>query len=473
MSKTPNDNPYEPAPESTSANDTPPSDGSKQPRRAAIAFILLTLFIDILGIGIVIPVLPELVRELVGEDPVSIEIGDGIGIDIADNSSASASEPTVNGEVTTVSKTKSFAKAGRYVGVIGATYALMQFLFAPIVGALSDRFGRRPVLLVSMFGLGIDFLIQGFAPNIVWLFVGRVLAGIMGASMTTGNAYIADVSTDANRARNFGLVGVMFGLGFTIGPALGGLLGGYSLRLPFFVAAGLALVNWLYGYFVVPESLAEDKRTAFTLRGANPLGSIKRLGAYPIVAALAAVFVFKSLAQRGLENVWVLYTGFKFDWDASTNGMALGLVGIMAIVVQGGMVRPTIKRFGERGAVIFGTIISAIAFAGYGLASEGWMIPYIIVFGAFGGVAGPAIQSLVTGSVSEKEQGRIQGALTSLTSLTNIVAPLFFNTLLFSYFISDKAPIKLPGAPLLAGALLSAISVLISINVFRRFPKTD
>ncbi|TWU46201.1 Tetracycline resistance protein, class C [Rubripirellula tenax] len=453
-------NPYEPAA-------TPPLPGapSSGPRQAAMAFILLTLFIDILGIGIVIPVLPELVRELVGEDPVSATmIVDAASIDV------SSIDVAVTDAVA-ASETKSFSRAGRYVGVIGATYALMQFLFAPIIGALSDRFGRRPVLLCSMFGLGIDFLIQGFATNIAWLFAGRVLAGIMGASLTTGNAYIADVSTDDNRARNFGLVGVMFGLGFTIGPALGGLLGGISLRLPFFVAAGLALVNWLYGYFVVPESLGVDKRTAFTLRGANPLDSLRRLADYPLVAALAAVFVCKSLAQRGLENVWVLYTGFKFDWDAGVNGLALGLVGVMAIIVQGGMVRPTIKRFGERGAVVGGTIISAIAFAGYGLASEGWMIPMIIVFGAFGGVAGPAIQSLVTGSVSETEQGRIQGALTSLTSLTNIIAPLFFNTLLFSYFISDQAPFVLPGAPLLVGSALLTASIFIAINVFRRFPK--
>lgn len=447
--------------------------GPKQPRQAAIAFILITLFIDILGIGIVIPVLPELVRELVGEDP--IVVANLSSVDDAGSSFAIETPPTSvptsvpTSEVAT--QTKSFSRAGRYVGIIGATYALMQFLFAPIMGALSDRFGRRPVLLFSMFGLGIDFLIQGFAPNITWLFVGRILAGIMGASLTTGNAYIADVSTDETRARNFGLVGVMFGLGFTIGPALGGVLGGIDLRLPFFAAAGLALVNWLYGFFVLPESLAPENRSPFTLRGLNPLGAIRRLGVYPMVAALAMVFVCKSLAQRGLENVWVLYTGYRFGWDASTNGLALGLVGVMAIIVQGGLVRPVIKRFGERGAVIGGTIISAIAFAGYGLASQGWMIPGIIVFGAFGGVAGPAIQSLVAGSVDETEQGRVQGALTSLTSMTNIAAPLLFNTLLFSYFISDRAPVRLPGAPLLVGSILLTVSIFIAISVFRRFPK--
>lgn len=422
--------------------------GDPEPRRAAIAFILFTLFIDILGIGIVIPVLPELVKQLVEEPATSSQIGE-------------------------VTDSIVFSRAGRYVGVIGATYALMQFLCAPIMGAISDRFGRRPVLLVSLFGLGIDFLIQGFAPNIWWLFVGRTLAGVMGASLTTGNAYIADISTDETRARNFGLVGAMFGLGFTIGPALGGLLGDLNLRLPFFVAAGLALLNWLYGFFVLPESLPPEKRSAFTLAGANPFRVIGRLRIYPLVAALAMVLVLKSLAQRGLENVWVLYTGFRFDWDAGTNGLALGLVGVMAIIVQGGLVRPIIKRIGERKAVVFGTIVSAIAFAGYGLANQPWLIPCIIVFGSLGGIAGPAIQSLVTGSVDETEQGKVQGALTGLTSLTNVIAPIFFNFFLFSYFVSDAAPIVLPGAPLLVGSMLLVVAVFIAIRVFRRFPISD
>ncbi|MGI9470797.1 MAG: TCR/Tet family MFS transporter [Rubripirellula sp.] len=432
---------------------------SGSPRKAAIAFILVTLFIDILGIGIIVPVLPELVKELV--DPGAN--GESLGAAEV----TAADEPCVPGKSNLQS---TFAKAGRYVGVIGATYALMQFLFAPIMGALSDRFGRRPVILVSLFGLGVDFLIQGFAPNIWWLFVGRLLAGIMGANFTTANAYIADVSTDETRARNFGFVGMMFGLGFTIGPALGGFLGGISLRLPFFVAAALALLNWLYGYFVLPESLPPEKRTPFTLRNANPFGTLRRLRAYPMVAGLAAVFACKSLAQRGLENVWVLYTGYRFCWDAKLNGWALGLVGIMAVIVQGGLVRPTVRRFGERKTVIIGTLIGAFSFLGYAMANEGWMIPGIIIFGAFAGVSGPAIQSLVTSQVDETEQGKIQGALTSLTSLTNVVAPLLFNTLLFSYFISEEAPVQIPGAPFYLGFVLLIISIFIAIRVFKRFP---
>ena len=287
-------------------------------RKAAIAFILVTLFIDILGIGIIVPVLPELVKQLVEADTTGI-LPEGIGELVATSADESSEK---------LSTAENFARAGKYVGVISATYALMQFLFAPIMGALSDRFGRRPVILVSLFGLGIDFLIQGFAPSISWLFLGRVLAGIMGANFTTANAYIADVSTDETRARNFGFVGMMFGLGFTIGPALGGFLGDYSLRLPFFAAAGLALVNWLYGYFVLPESLPIDKRSPFSLRNANPFATLRRIRMYPMVAGLAAVFACKSLAQRGLENVWVLYTGFRYDWDASMNGWALGRVGL-------------------------------------------------------------------------------------------------------------------------------------------------
>ncbi len=430
-------------------------------RKAAIAFILVTLFIDILGIGIIVPVLPELVKQLVKDDPTGL-LPAGLADAFGNSMTASTKDLSVAGN---------FARAGQYVGVISATYALMQFLFAPILGALSDRFGRRPVILVSLFGLGIDFLIQGFATSIWWLFLGRLLAGIMGANFATANAYIADVSTDDTRARNFGFVGMMFGLGFTIGPALGGLLGGYELRLPFFVAAGLALVNWLYGYFVLPESLPADKRSAFTLANANPLGALRRVRVYPMVAGLAAVFACKSLAQRGLENVWVLYTDFRYGWDASMNGYALGLVGIMAVVVQGGLVRPTVRRLGERGTVIVGTLVGAFSFLGYGLASNGWIIPGIIVFGAFAGVSGPAIQSLVTSHVDESEQGKIQGALTSLTSLTNIIAPILFNTILFSYFISDDAPVKVPGAPFFLGFFLLLLSIAIAIRVFRKFPE--
>ena len=435
------------------------TDQKPKPRQAAIAFILVTLFIDILGIGVIVPVLPELIIELLwGHSATTAET-----ITVIDPATGVGQE---------ITRDRMYSIAGRYAGVIAASYAFMQFIFAPIMGVLSDRFGRRPVILVSLFGLGIDFLIQGFATSIGWLFAGRILAGVMGANFTTANAYIADVSTDETRARNFGFMGMMFGLGFTIGPAIGGLLGDWSPRLPFFVSAGLALVNWLYGYFVLPESLPPEKRAPLSFKQANPFSSIMRLGAYPLVAGLAIVFMCKSLAQRGLENVWVLYTSYRYDWDTTTNGMALGLVGICAIVVQGGLVRPVVKRFGERKTVIFGSVVGTLGFLGYGLAYQGWMVYVIIISTSVGGLAGPAIQSLVTSTVNETEQGKIQGALTSLTSLTNIIAPVFFNTLLFSYFISDRSPIHLPGAPFLVGSLLLAISTGIAVLVFRKFPKS-
>ena len=406
----------------------------KKPRKAAIIFILITILIDVLAIGIVIPVLPGLVKELLGENS---------------------------------------QQASWYVGVIAASYALMQFTFAPIFGAVSDRVGRRPILLLSMFGLGADFIIQGFAPNVWWLLGGRIFAGIMGASFTTANAYIADISTDENRAQNFGLVGVAFGLGFIIGPTLGGYLGADNLRLPFFVSAALALLNWLYGAFVLPESLTPENRSkSIQLKSLNPFGSISRLGVYPIVAGLATAMVCMSLAQRGLENVWVLFTEYRYGWDRKYNGLMLGLVGVMAMLVQGGMVRPMIKRFGERRTVLGGAMISCLAFFGYAFAFEGWMIPCVIIFGAFGGVARPAIQSIITKEVDASEQGQVQGALTSLISLTNIVAPLFFTSLLFDHFTSETAKFKFAGAPFFAGAILILLAMVIIRRVFKRIPVT-
>ncbi len=396
-----------------------------------MTFILITIFLDVLGLGIIIPVLPELIRQMVGGETDSAAV--------------------------------TFAW-------IASVYALMQFLFAPVLGALSDRFGRRPVILVSLFGLGIDYLIQGFAPTVLWLFVGRVIAGVMGASFTAANAYIADVSTPENRAQNFGLIGVAFGLGFIFGPALGGVLGGVWIRLPFFVAAGLVLVNWLYGYFVLPESLKAENRSAFDWRKANPVSSIFDLRAYPIVAGLALAFIFVSLAQRGLETVWVLYTGYRFGWGELANGLTLALVGVMAVVVQGFLIRPAIRWLGERRAILTGLTISALSFLAYGLASEGWMMLLIIVVSALGGVAGPAIQGLVAGTVKANEQGKVQGALTSLISLTSIFAPLLFTGWLFSYFISEAAPFTLPGAPFFLGAIFFALSLVVLAQLFKRLP---
>jgi DHA1 family tetracycline resistance protein-like MFS transporter len=398
-----------------------------------MAFILVTLFIDILGIGIIVPILPVLIREFLGGNN---------------------------------------AQAAVYYGVIISTYATMQFLCAPVLGALSDRYGRRPVILVSLFGLGIDYLIQGWAPSIGWLFLGRIIAGIMGASITTANAYIADVSTPQTRAQNFGFVGAAFGLGFTFGPVLGGLLGAISLRLPFFVAAGLALVNWLYGFFVLPESLAPEHRSTVSWRKMNPLASLRRLGTYPLVAGLAVAFLFATMAQRGLENVWILYTGFRYGWNLLTNGLTLGLVGVMAVLVQGLLIKPIVARIGERRSITLGLTVSTLAFLAYGLASQGWMVPVIIVFGALAGVALPTIQGLVSGTVLPSEQGKIHAAFTSLTSLTAIFSPLIFTAGLFSFFTSAAAPVILPGAPFFLGSLLFLVSLGLLVRLFRRLPAT-
>lgn len=394
-------------------------------------FILITVFIDVLGIGIVIPILPELVRSFVGG---------------------------------------SAAEAGRWYGIIAATYATTQFVFAPILGSLSDRFGRRPIILLSLFGLGIDYLIQGLAPTIWWLFLGRLLAGVMGASFTTANAYIADVSGPEDRARNFGLMGVAFGLGFIFGPALGGILGEIDLRLPFFGSAALALVNWLYGFFVLPESLSPENRGDISWKKANPVGGLAVLRMYPLVAGLAVSFVFVGLAQRGLETTWVLYTTYRFGWDEGTNGLSLALVGAMAVVVQGGLVRPIVRRFGERRSILFGLGLATFTFLGYGLATEGWMMFGIIIIGALAGVAGPAIQGLIAGTVEARDQGKVQGAITSLRSLTSIFAPLIFASGVFSYFTSPEAPMELPGAPFLLGSGLWAVAFIVVLKVFKRIP---
>lgn len=407
---------------------------SRLPRKAAIGFILITVFIDVLGIGIIIPILPELIKQFVGGTT---------------------------------------ATAGRYYGLISASYALMQFVFAPVLGALSDRFGRRPIILASLFGLGIDYLVMAFAPTIAWIIVGRLFAGVMGASFTTANAYIADISGPEDRARNFGLVGVAFGVGFIVGPAMGGILGGIDIRLPFLVAAGLALVNWLYGFFVLPESLSLENRDSFHWKRANPLGSLAVLKKYPIVAGLASAFIFLAMAQRGLENSWILYCGHRFGWDERTNALTLALVGLMAVVVHGTLVKPIIHKLGERRAILGGLAISSVTFLLYGLANQGWMMFAIIVFGAIGGVAGPALQGLVAGSVGPSDQGKVQGGLTSLMSLTSIVAPIVFTAGLFAYFTSEDAFAQIPGAPFFLGSLFFVIALAMLVRLFRRIPEKE
>jgi DHA1 family tetracycline resistance protein-like MFS transporter len=343
----------------------------------------------------------------------------------------------------------------------------MQFVCAPVLGNLSDRFGRRPVILVSLLGAGLDYILMAIAPNLAWLFVGRVIAGITGANITAANAYIADVSPPEQRGRNFGLLGACFGFGFVLGPAAGGLLAEFGLRAPFVAAAVLTLCNCLYGFFVLPESLAHDKRRTFSWQRANPLGSLTALRQHPVALGLATTLVLISLAHQTYPATWVLYTTYRFNWSAVENGLSLALVGIMSIVVQGGLTGPIIGKLGEKRALVGGLCVSCIAFALYGLADRGWIVYVVIFAGSIGGVATPAIQSIISKSVSPDEQGAVQGALTSLQSLTGIIGPLLASNL-FRYFTSETAFAHVPGAAFFAGALLSLVGTILAVRYLSR-----
>jgi MFS transporter, DHA1 family, tetracycline resistance protein len=393
------------------------------PRRtASIVFILITIFLDVLGIGLIIPVLPQLITELSGGD---------------------------------------VASASRSYGIFVAAYAAMQFLFAPVLGALSDRFGRRPVLLVSLLGAGLDYLVMGFAPTLAWLFAARLIAGLTAANITVANAYIADVTPSAERAARYGLVGAAFGMGFIIAPAFGGLLGSIDLRLPFFAAAGIVLLNWLYGFFILPESLPPEKRRPLRIRQANPIGSVLRLRQYPGVGALALVSIAANLAYLLLQTVWVLYTTLRFGWGPLENGLALAFLGVLTAVMQGLAIRPLLARWGERRAIVIGLAASVASFTLYALAPAGWMMLPAMVVGSLGGIAGPAIQGLISRLVADTEQGGVQGALASVGSLTAVIAPLL-GTTLFAAFTATTARIYFPGAPFLFGAVMLLIAIALS-----------
>jgi MFS transporter, DHA1 family, tetracycline resistance protein len=396
-------------------------------RTPAIGFIFFTLFIDILGIGLVIPVLPKLIEQYAG------------------------------GET---------SNAAFYTGILTAVYAAMQFICAPILGSLSDQYGRRPVLLLALFGLGVDYLLLAFAPNLAWLFVGRVIAGATSASISTATAYIADVSPPEKRAQNFGLVGAAFGLGFIAGPALGGILGNVGLQTPFLVAAGLTLLNWLYGFFILPESLKPENRRPFSWSRANPIGSLAALARYPVVLSLTASIVLSNLAQLGLQSTWVLYTDYKFNWTPGDVGISLAVVGLTAAIMQGGLIRVLLPIFGEKKAIIIGQVTSIISFTLYGLATQGWMMYAIIAAGAIGSIGGPATQGMISRGVPDNEQGALQGSISSLGSLTGVVGPLLSNTA-FGYFISEAAPVKIPGIAFFMGAVFLAISLVLVLRAFQ------
>lgn len=399
-------------------------------RRAGLGFIFVTLFLDILGLGMIVPILPGLVADLSGG---------------------------------------SLSGGSAAYGLLIALYALMQFVFSPVLGSLSDRFGRRPVILASLFGSGLDLLLMAVAPTLAWLAVGRLVAGVTGASITAASAYIADVSPPERRAQSFGLIGAAFGLGFIAGPAFGGVLGEIGPRVPFVAAAVVTLLNWLYGFFVLPESLPPELRRPFSWARANPVAAVLRLRAYPVVFGLAATLVLVNLAQRALESTWVLSTTYRFGWSAGQNGLALALVGLSAAFVQAVVVRAVVPRWGERRAIVAGLSVSALAFAGYGLAWAGWVMYAVIVVGALAGVAGPALQGLISRSVPADEQGAVQGALGGLGSLTGVVGPVVA-TGLFARFTGPTAPAQVPGIGFLLGAVLILAGLVLAVRAFGRAP---
>lgn len=395
-------------------------------RQASVVFILITLFIDVLGAGLVIPILPKLVQSLLGGA-------------IADSSIV--------------------------YGLLLSVYALMQFICAPILGALSDRFGRRPVILLALAGLGVDYVLLSVAPTVWWLVLGRIAAGIFGATFTPAGAYIADISPPEKRAANFGLVGVAFGLGFIAGPALGGLLGQQSLRLPFMVCAGLTLCNFLFGLLVLPESLKPENRRSINWSQTNPVGALRAVWQYPAVAALIPVFAVSMLAQQGLQSVWVPYTTFRYNWSVTDVGISLAIVGLLFAVSQGLLVRPLVARFGERWTLNFSLMSAVVAMIAFGLATQGWMMYTVTAFYCLGlGLMNPATQALMSRAVPPTHQGLLQGAMTSVMTLCAIVGPPMANGL-FALFISSQTPVFLPGAPFFVGGLLCLVSVAMALRL--------
>ncbi len=401
------------------------------PPKPAVRFIFITLVLDVLGLGLIIPVAPRLVEQLSGGNE---------------------------------------ATAGPLVGLLGATYAAMQFLFAPLLGSLSDRYGRRPVILISLLGSGLDYLALAIAPNLAWLFIARAINGLSGANITAAAGYIADVTPPEKRAAGFGMIGAAFGLGFVIGPAMGGILGEYGIRIPFIVAGVLTLINWLYGCFVLPESLPPEKRRkTFNWKRANPAGSLLGLRRYPIVFGLAWAIFLLNLAQYGLHATWVLYTKYRYDWSSRDVGLSLMVVGLCAAAVQGGLARRVIPMLGERRAMLIGFAIAVLAYIGYGAATAGWVLYAVIVIGSLGAIGQPAGQGLISRTVGADEQGEIQGGITSLVSVAGVVGPILGGTV-FGYFIGEHRPLAepLPGAPFFVSAMLAAAGLAVAAVTFAR-----
>jgi DHA1 family tetracycline resistance protein-like MFS transporter len=400
---------------------------SRPPGRAAFAFILVTVALDMLALGIMVPVLPKLVIELEGGD---------------------------------------IARAASATGIFGFAWNAMQFLFSPLVGAASDRFGRRPIVLLSNLGLGLDYVVMALAPNLGWLFAGRIVSGITAASFSSATAYIADVSPPDKRAAHLGLVGAAFGLGFIIGPAVGGLLGQITLRLPFWVAASLSLLNAAYGFFVLPESLPRDRRADLAWVKANPLGSLSLLRSQPALLGLGAVVFLDYVAHESLPSCFVIYTDYRYHWNERDVGLALAVVGVSTTIVQAALISPAVKRLGERGAVIAGMVFGAVAFVLYGIAPTGTIFLTGIPFGALWGIASPAMQALLTRKIDPSHQGRLQGAISSLRGIGGLIGPLMF-TQVFAAAIGRGGAGLIAGAPYLLAAFLLVLGAGAAARVTR------
>lgn len=400
----------------------------RAPGQAALAFIMVTVLIDALSFGVIIPVLPKLVLAFMGGDT---------------------------------------ADAARIYGVFGTTWALMQFLFAPFVGALSDRFGRRPVILLSNFGLGIDFIVMALAPSIGWLLVGRIVSGITTASIATGFAYVADITEPAKRSARFGMLGAAFASGLVLGPAIGGLAGGLDPRLPFWISAGLSLVNVAYGYFILPESLAAERRAPFSWRRANPVGAFALLGSHPRLRGLAVVHFLNFLAHAAMPAVLVLYMTHRYGWDERTVGFTMAGIGALAIAVQGGLVSPLVGRIGERMTLIVGLLFGCAGFIAWGLARDGtWFLAGLPIF-ALWGLATPTTQALMSHLVPMTEQGKLQGANASIKGIGSMTGPLLFSQV-FAYFIDPALSMEYPGAPMMLAAMVLAAAGIVAWTATRR-----
>ena len=394
----------------------------------ALLFIFITVLVDVIGLGIIIPIVPKLIENLTG-----------LGIN----------------------------EASKYGGWLLFSFAIMQFIFSPILGGLSDRFGRRPILLLSLFGLGLDYIFHAFAPSIAWLFVGRIIAGIMGASFSTATAYIADISSPEKRAQNFGLIGAAFGLGFIIGPVIGGISSKWGTNVPFLIAAGLTLLNVIYGYFVLPESLSKDNRRAFEWKRANPISSLKNLRKYPVVSGLVISLVLTFIASHAVQSNWSFYTMYKFNWTAEIVGYSLAVVGVLVTFVQGFLIRKIIPRLGQVKSIYLGMSFSALGLLLFGLASESWMMFAFLIPYCLGGIAGPSIQGVISSQVPANEQGELQGALTSLMSLCGVFGPLLM-TNLFAFATAKNSTFHVPGAPFFLASCLTLVSFYLSYRTLSR-----